>query len=300
MRASGRGPEWIRRCATVITRALDLARKRGLIDANPSKDAVRPKSERQPPCQDAGRSAARHPTSPGQGEVPGSRPVRSRLPAPAPGASPRSRRAQSPARPGARSPRRCSPAAPRPSIRCWAPPPAAARLTPSPRSLVERRPRPAAGSRWRSRPGHGCRGVAGVHVGAVVGDKPTAREKFRSAQWAEWRSTAVSRFVPRPKGRGRRHCGRSREVAIGDQATGGGRGSGWSHPIGWLRLRSGDSRFFFFAMTASVMSRSMRRCRVRRCRVGSEPYPPAPLDVVKAYVENEQSTNRPAGRPRRR
>jgi len=26
----------------------------------------------------------------------------------------------------------------------------------------------------------------------------------------------------------------------------------------------------------------------------------APLDVVKAYVENQQSPNRPAGRPRRR
>ena len=49
MRVSGRGPEWIRRCATVLTRALDLARKRGLIDANPSKDAVRPKSVRKKP-----------------------------------------------------------------------------------------------------------------------------------------------------------------------------------------------------------------------------------------------------------
>ena len=49
MRASGRGPDWIRRCATVLTRALELARKRGLIDANPSKDAVRPKSIRKKP-----------------------------------------------------------------------------------------------------------------------------------------------------------------------------------------------------------------------------------------------------------
>ncbi len=49
MRASGRGAEWIRRCATVLTRALELARKRGLIDANPSKDAVRPKSIRKKP-----------------------------------------------------------------------------------------------------------------------------------------------------------------------------------------------------------------------------------------------------------
>jgi integrase len=49
MRASGRGSDWIRRCATVLTRALELARKRGLIDANPSKDAVRPKSVRKKP-----------------------------------------------------------------------------------------------------------------------------------------------------------------------------------------------------------------------------------------------------------
>jgi len=49
MRASGRGREWIRRCATVLTRALELAGKRGLIDANPSKDAVRPKSVRKKP-----------------------------------------------------------------------------------------------------------------------------------------------------------------------------------------------------------------------------------------------------------
>jgi integrase len=49
MRASGRGPDWIRRCATVLTRSLDLARKRGLIDNNPSKDAVRPKSTRKKP-----------------------------------------------------------------------------------------------------------------------------------------------------------------------------------------------------------------------------------------------------------
>lgn len=49
MRASGRGPDWIRRCGTVLTRSLDLARKRGLIDSNPAKDAVRPKSMRKKP-----------------------------------------------------------------------------------------------------------------------------------------------------------------------------------------------------------------------------------------------------------
>jgi integrase len=49
MRRSGRGPDWVRRCGTVLTRALELARKRGLIDTNPSKDAVRPKSTRKKP-----------------------------------------------------------------------------------------------------------------------------------------------------------------------------------------------------------------------------------------------------------
>ena len=49
LRRSGRGPAWTRRCATVLTRALDLARKRGLIDSNPSRDAVRPKTVRTKP-----------------------------------------------------------------------------------------------------------------------------------------------------------------------------------------------------------------------------------------------------------
>lgn len=49
MRAAGRGPAWVRRCATVLTRALELARKRGLVDANPSKDATRPRTVRSKP-----------------------------------------------------------------------------------------------------------------------------------------------------------------------------------------------------------------------------------------------------------
>ena len=49
MRRAGRGPDWIRRCGTVLTRSLELARKRGLIDSNPAKDAVRPKSTRKKP-----------------------------------------------------------------------------------------------------------------------------------------------------------------------------------------------------------------------------------------------------------
>ncbi len=49
MRAGGHGQAWVRRCATVLTRALELARKRGLIDANPSKDAARPRTVRSKP-----------------------------------------------------------------------------------------------------------------------------------------------------------------------------------------------------------------------------------------------------------
>jgi integrase len=49
MRLAGRGPDWVRRCGTVLTRSLELARKRGLIDSNPAKDAVRPKSARKKP-----------------------------------------------------------------------------------------------------------------------------------------------------------------------------------------------------------------------------------------------------------
>lgn len=49
MRKAGRGPAWIRRCATVLARSLDLARKRGLIDANPSRDATRPRTIRTKP-----------------------------------------------------------------------------------------------------------------------------------------------------------------------------------------------------------------------------------------------------------
>jgi integrase len=49
MRPTGRGADWIRRCATVLNRSLELARKRGLLDANPSKDAARPRSTRSKP-----------------------------------------------------------------------------------------------------------------------------------------------------------------------------------------------------------------------------------------------------------
>ena len=49
MKSAGLGPDWIRRCATALSRALDFARKRGLIDSNPAKDATRPGSTRSKP-----------------------------------------------------------------------------------------------------------------------------------------------------------------------------------------------------------------------------------------------------------
>ena len=49
MRAAGHGVAWIRRCSTVLNRTLELARKRGLLDTNPSKDAARPRLTRTKP-----------------------------------------------------------------------------------------------------------------------------------------------------------------------------------------------------------------------------------------------------------
>jgi integrase len=54
MRAAGRKSESVRRCATVLSRALDLARKRGLVDSNPSKDATRPRTTRVKPYAPTG------------------------------------------------------------------------------------------------------------------------------------------------------------------------------------------------------------------------------------------------------
>lgn len=54
MRKTGRGADWVRRCATVLNRSLELARKRGLLDANPAKDAARPKSTRTKPYAPTG------------------------------------------------------------------------------------------------------------------------------------------------------------------------------------------------------------------------------------------------------
>jgi integrase len=54
MRSDGLGADWIRRCATVLTRTLEVARKRGLLDANPAKDAARPRSTRSKPYSPEG------------------------------------------------------------------------------------------------------------------------------------------------------------------------------------------------------------------------------------------------------
>lgn len=54
MRARGLSSAYVRRCATVLARALDLARKRGLIDSNPSKDATRPRTGRTKPFAPTG------------------------------------------------------------------------------------------------------------------------------------------------------------------------------------------------------------------------------------------------------
>ena len=49
MRLRGLGTSWIRRCATVLSQSLELARKRGLIDGNPAKDAACPRTVRTKP-----------------------------------------------------------------------------------------------------------------------------------------------------------------------------------------------------------------------------------------------------------
>jgi integrase len=49
IRARGGSVAYVRRCATILSRALDFARKRGLIDSNPAKDATRPRTARSKP-----------------------------------------------------------------------------------------------------------------------------------------------------------------------------------------------------------------------------------------------------------
>jgi hypothetical protein len=58
MRARGLGAPWIRRCATVLNRTLELARKRGLLDANRAKDATRPRLTRTKPIAPSAAEAA--------------------------------------------------------------------------------------------------------------------------------------------------------------------------------------------------------------------------------------------------
>ena len=54
MRSQGLSVDWVRRSATVLSRALEFARKRGLIDSNPAKDATRPRSARSKPHSPTG------------------------------------------------------------------------------------------------------------------------------------------------------------------------------------------------------------------------------------------------------
>ncbi len=49
MKSSGKGNDWIRRCATVLTQSLEFGRKRGLLESNPAKDSQRPKSRKTKP-----------------------------------------------------------------------------------------------------------------------------------------------------------------------------------------------------------------------------------------------------------
>jgi integrase len=58
MREGGRGADWVRRCATVLARALDRARKHGLIEHNPARDADRPKTVRRKPHSPAKEAVA--------------------------------------------------------------------------------------------------------------------------------------------------------------------------------------------------------------------------------------------------
>jgi integrase len=49
MKRSGATPAWIRRGATVLSRALTYARKTGVIDSNPGQDATRPRLVQEKP-----------------------------------------------------------------------------------------------------------------------------------------------------------------------------------------------------------------------------------------------------------
>ena len=49
MQRAGAGADWTRRCATVLSRALERGKKYGFLDSNPEKDADRPKAVRTKP-----------------------------------------------------------------------------------------------------------------------------------------------------------------------------------------------------------------------------------------------------------
>ena len=49
MRRSGLGVDWIRRCATVLNRSLEYAKKHDVIDSNPCQEASRPRTTRSKP-----------------------------------------------------------------------------------------------------------------------------------------------------------------------------------------------------------------------------------------------------------
>ncbi|MHB1533909.1 MAG: site-specific integrase [Acidimicrobiales bacterium] len=59
MQAAGAGPDWTRRCGTVLSRALERGKKHGLLDTNPERDADRPKSVRSKPFAPLGEDVQR-------------------------------------------------------------------------------------------------------------------------------------------------------------------------------------------------------------------------------------------------
>lgn len=59
MQFAGAGPDWTRRCATVLSRALERGKKHGLVDVNPARDADRPKAVRVKPFAPLGEDVGR-------------------------------------------------------------------------------------------------------------------------------------------------------------------------------------------------------------------------------------------------
>jgi len=59
MKRNGLGADWIRRCATVLNRALDYAKKRKVVDANPCSEAARPRTVRSKPYSPSRKEVTR-------------------------------------------------------------------------------------------------------------------------------------------------------------------------------------------------------------------------------------------------